>query len=195
MAVDGKPRAELRTLTRRPVRDPAADIKRRHEDEIGVLRWSGGSMPPDLYSLIREAHVCYVWAAYLGAIAMSSAAVELIMNKDRRAKSLALGRTGNWATLTNVNLALVQTVGFPVPVLLEAGETAASQTPITFVRRRNKVAHGDFGAFIKGISDYNPAAEAEARDQVLKAQLFVVEWFNTAPDVQDGLLKYDKWPA
>jgi hypothetical protein len=174
----------------------AADLNRR-ADDIGIVYWTrAASMPLDLFSLIREARVCYTNAQYLGAITLSAAAVELIVNKDGRTKDLILSRMGGWATLNNRNLRLVQMVGLPVHVLLSAGESVgAGQPPITFVHRRDKVAHGDFSSFVTTLSDYDPGAEADARDEALKARDFVVEWFNTAPDVQDGHIQHSQWPA
>lgn len=115
------------------------------------------------------------------------------MNRDRRTAGLALRRIDGWATLNNRNLQAVQAVGLPIAALLSAGEAITDPTPIAFVRRRNKVAHGDFGAFIKTLADYDPVAETDARDQLQKAQRFVVEWFNTGPDVQEGHIKDHKW--
>jgi len=45
------------------------------------------------------------------------------------------------------------------------------------------------------ISDYDPKAEEEALDQIQKAQRFnIVEWFNTAPDVQERHIANHQWP-
>jgi hypothetical protein len=201
MPNDEKPRAEIRQLREGAglarwehiLQRYGADINRR-AGEIGVVYWTRAeSMPLDLFSLIREAGACYTLARYLGAIALSAAAVELVMNRDRRTAGLALRRIDGWATLNNRNLALVQPAGLPVPTLLSAGESVADRQPIAFIRRRNKVAHGDFGDFVTTLSDYDPAAENDARDEVLKAQSFVVEWFNTAPDVQDGHIDHHQW--
>jgi hypothetical protein len=174
----------------------AGAVNRRFGN-IGVVSWfRGGNVPLDLFSLLREARVGYTLAQYLGAIMLSTAAVELIMNKDRRTAGLALHRMDSWATLNNSNLALVQPVGLPVSALLSAGESIADgRVPIAFVRRQNKVVHGDFSSLIRRLSEYDPIAESEALDQVLKAERFVVEWFNTAPDVQDGHIQNHEWPA
>jgi WD40-like Beta Propeller Repeat len=50
-------------------------------------------------------------------------------------------------------------------------------------------AHGEISAMIKDIVDYDPKAEVEALDQLKKGDRFIVEWFNTAPDVQESTFK------
>jgi len=78
---------------------------------------------------------------------------------------------------------LVRAAGLPIERLLSPGEDLAAPDPITFVRRRNKFAHGEIMNFIRGISRYDPQLEAEALDQIKKAQQFYVDWFNTTPDI------------
>src|SRR5215831_17549022 len=99
------------------------DIKRRCGD-IGVVSWyRDDSMPLDLVALLRGAAACYILAQYESAITLSTGAVEMIMNKDRRTVGLDLRRIDCWATLNNRNLTLVQTVGLPVHTLLAAKES------------------------------------------------------------------------
>ena len=47
---------------------------------------------------------------------------------------------------------------------------------------------------IKDIVDYDPKAEVEALDQLKKGDRFIVEWFNTAPDVQECHIQNYRWP-
>jgi len=61
--------------------------------------------------------------------------------------------------------------------------TKISPTPLEF---RNKVAHGEITHLVTDVSDYDSSAEHMAADQESKMRLFVSEWFNTAPDVQEG---------
>ena len=90
---DEKPRAELGQLRegvgsiwwKRFFGDESAEIARR-EKLVGVILWTEAErMPIDLFSYIREASRCFSVARYLAAIAMASCAVELVLNRDRRA--------------------------------------------------------------------------------------------------------------
>jgi hypothetical protein len=52
--------------------------------------------------------------------------------------------------------------------------------------RLRAVAHGDIADIFRNLTDYDLVAEQEALDQLTKANRFLVEWFNTAPDVQEA---------
>jgi hypothetical protein len=39
-----------------------------------------------------------------------------------------------------------------------------------------------------------PALKQKAADQETKMRRFVSEWFNTAPDVQEGHIRKNRWP-
>jgi hypothetical protein len=143
--------------------------------------------PMDLFSYTREAAHCRDERRFLAVIAMSSTAVELIINRDTRTrKARALKRTAGWANLNNHNLRVARENGLPVDALLEAGDNLSSDDPIAFVHLRNKVAHGEIEPFISDLSDYDPAAEKLANEHESKMRKFVSEWYNTAPDVQEG---------
>jgi len=124
---------------------------------------------------------------------MSSTAVELIINRDSRTRNAALKRIAGWATLNNLNLRVAGAHGLPVNALLETGEDLSSDNPISFVRLRNKVAHGEIEQFISDLSDYDPAAEQLANEHEAKMRKFVSEWYNTAPDVQEGHIRKHQW--
>jgi hypothetical protein len=197
-----KPKASLRKFKEgagigiwtKYIHSEAADINRRH-DQVGVIYWYPAErMPIDLFSYIREASRCYTLAQYLAAITMSSSAIELILNQDQRTKDLELKRIGDWATLRNDNLNAAGNLGLPVSLLVDSDEDITQKVPIKFVNRRNKVAHGDVNSFLLTLSDYDSSAESEAFDQIMKAQRFVVEWFNTSPDVQIGSIADHRWP-
>jgi hypothetical protein len=171
-----------------------AEIGRR-ELPVGIVFWTDSErMPIDLFSYIREASRCFIIARYLAAIAMASCAIELVLNRDSRTRGAAMRRIGGWATLNNLNLITANTLGLPVQYLCSADEQIQSTPPLLFVERRNKVAHGDVMHMIATLSDYDAKAEDEALDQILKAQRFVVEWFNTAPDVQERHIANHRWP-
>ncbi len=104
--------------------------------------------PMDLFSYTREAARCRDERRFLAMIAMSSTAVELVINRDTRTcKARALKRT----------------------------------------------AHGEIERFISDLSDYDPAAEKLAKQHECKMREFVSEWYNTAPDVQEGRIRKHQW--
>lgn len=177
------------------VRSEAGEINKRFR-QAQMLYWSPSvKMPLDLFSYIREASTCFTIARYLACLVLSSGAVELILNKDSRTKDLVdLRRIGGWATLSNQNLDIASRYGLPVNSLLSGGENLKNAVPVTFVNRRNKVAHGEIFPLIRDLSDYDPSAEAEALDQLTKSQRFVIEWFNSAPDVQTCTIQNHRWP-
>lgn len=173
----------------------AVQINKRFQ-QAKMLYWSSSvNMPLDLFSYIREASLSFTIARYLACLVLSSSAVELILNRDSRTKRLIdLRRIGGWAVLNNQNLDTVSRHGLPVNNLLSAGETLNDAAPVTFVARRNKIAHGEILPLIRDLSDYDSFAEAESLDQLTKSQRFVVEWFNSAPDVQTGRIQNHRWP-
>ncbi len=184
------PRAEIRQLRegasvrwwREFLRSHGTEVQRRSA-EAGVVFWSPATtMPRDLFSYIREASLCYSLARFLATIALSSALVETILNRDPRLrKREGLRRIDNWILLNNKNLKIAQVAGLPVDELLQRGEVATQKTPLRFVALRNKIAHGDLGDFPDHLSDYSPTFESAAKDQLLLATKFLVAWFNTCP--------------
>jgi hypothetical protein len=172
-----------------------AEINRRFKLARIVYWGPSVKMPLDLFSYIREAAACFTVARFLATIVLSSSAVELILNRDRRLTGLeGLRKIGGWTTLNNQNLAIAAGQGLPTRVLTSDEETLVGDTPIRFVARRNKVAHGEIAEMFRNLTDYDPGAEQESFDQLSKAQRFVVDWFNTAPDVQECHIQNHKWP-
>jgi hypothetical protein len=47
---------------------------------------------------------------------------------------------------------------------------------------------------VNTLSGYDPGAKQLAAAQEVKMRKFVTEWFNTAPDVQQGHIKDHRWP-
>lgn len=116
---------------------------------------------------------------------LSGSVVEIILNRDSRlTQQSKLRKVNGWATLNNPNLELAQAAGLPVEILLDSGESVSDARPIRFVRIRNKIAHGDLSDLPSGISDYLSDYEVEARDQLKKADKFLIDWFNSSPDIQ-----------
>lgn len=170
-----------------------SEEKRWMTDDPTGYRTHGERFPLDLFSYTREAAHCRDGRRFLAAIAMSSSAVELIINRDRRTRKAAFKRIGGWATLNNSNLKIAGDHGLPVHALLETGEALNSKSPVAFVRLRNKVAHGEIDGLISDLSDYDPAAEQLANQHEAKMRKFVSEWYNTAPDVQEGHIRKHQW--
>jgi hypothetical protein len=161
-----------------------------------IIYWNPAEcMPFDLFSYFREAGRCREESRFLAATAMSSTAIELILNRDRRLKTLPeLRRVSGWATLNNGNLRVARAHGLPVQTLLSTDEDLGSDKRIDFVELRNKVAQGEISHLVLDLSDYDPDAARLAADQWKKMHDFIIEWFNTAPDVQDRHIQNYKWP-
>ena len=150
----------------------------------------------DLFSYTREAGPCLDENRFLSAITMASTAVELILNRDRRMRAVP-GFPGayGWANLNNRTLRLARDNGLLTNDLMAAGDDLDSDKPIAFVELRNKVAHGEITHLVNDLSDYDPTAARLAAEQENKMRRFVSQWFNTAPDVQDGHIRRNRWPA
>lgn len=161
----------------------------------GLYRSFPDRYPLDLFSYTREAAHCFVERRFLSCIAMASSAVEIILNRDSRLKALPnfKGADG-WAYLNNRTLRIAGDHGLPSHVLLSKGESLQSRKPIGFVEMRNKIAHGDIAHLVSDLSDYDPEAERIADEHEEKMRKFVSEWFNTAPDVQQGHIRNNRWP-
>jgi hypothetical protein len=96
--------------------------------------------------------------------------------------------------LKNANLRIARGHGLPTSTLMAERDDLDSEKPIAFVDLRNKVAHGEITHLVKDLSDYDPVARELAAEQEDKMRKFVSEWFNTAPDVQDGHIRDNRWP-
>jgi len=167
-----------------------ADVARRAAEARVIYWYPGAAMPLDLFSYLREASGCYDLARFLGTVALASALIEAILNRDSRMLHRnELRRIDGWILLNNQNLIAAADAGLPVRELLDVGENLADAAPVRFVELRNKVAHGDLTDFPDHLSDYSPTFEAAARAQLGKASRFLVAWFNTCPDIQNGAAK------
>lgn len=161
----------------------------------GLFRSSAERYPIDVFSYTREATHCFHQRRFLACIAMASTAVEIILNRDRRLRALSNFRSQDgWAYLNNRTLRIARENGLPSDKLLSAGDDLDSQQPIAFVEMRNKIAHGEIGHLVSDLSDYDAGAERIADEQGRKMRNFVSEWYNTAPDVQEGHIRNNRWP-
>lgn len=160
-----------------------------------MLRRPAERLPMDLFSYIREAGHCLQERRFLASVAMASTAVELILNRDRRLRALPNFKASDgWAYLNNRNLRIVREIGLPTDALLSPGDNLDTNKAIAFVEFRNKIAHGEIAHLVSDLSDYDPSAEQMAVDQESKMRSFVSQWFNTAPDVQEGHIRKNRWP-
>jgi hypothetical protein len=170
------------------IRGHISDINRRFNQAKALYITTPERAPVDLFSYIREAALCFEIGRYLPAIALASASCELILNRDHRTKSdpdLVRSHSRRVA-LCAQNLKAAHRLGLPTDALLSADERFDPEGPILFLDRADQVARGDVSEWMRGISDYFPAVEHEALDQLEKAQRFVVAWFNSSPDIQEG---------
>src|SRR5579875_634732 len=159
-----------------------------------MYRYPSERLPIDLCSYTREAIHCFDQGRYLAAIAMASSAIELILNRDRRLRRLEkMKRRGGWVYLNNWNLRIARENGLPTDAHLSEGDDLDGDKPIAIVDLRNKVAHGEIAHLVRTLSDYDPGAKELAAAQELKMRKFVSEWFNTAPDVQEGHIQDHRW--
>jgi hypothetical protein len=150
--------------------------------------------PDDVFAYGREAFNCFKEKRYLATIAMASAMVEVILNKDTRMGTLPPA----WRTLTMRLVRAGKKNGLPVDKLLDVSEGFTAQS-IAFIDLRNKIAHGNLTGLIgfegSGTPDYSPQARKSALKQLAKAETFVVEWYNSSPDVQEGRITGRHWPV
>lgn len=148
--------------------------------------------PLDVFAYGREALWCFNQSRYLATIISASANVEIILNKDSRMHH----HGGGWRTL---NMKLLRTAGdrgLPTRQLLAKGESLTS-TSIGFIKLRHQIAHGNLAGIIgfEGtLPDYSIEAREAALSHLEKAEQFVIEWYNTSPDVQDRRIMHRRWP-
>lgn len=171
------------------------NLKPKMENVPGLPRSKPERYPLDVFSYTRECVHCLQERRFLACIAMASTAVEIILNRDSRVKKLPNYKSRDgWAYLNNRTLRVAGEQGLPVHALLLEGDDLNGYKPVTFVERRNKIAHGEIGHLIEDLSDYDPTTEQMATEQITRMCAFVSEWYNTAPDVQEGHILNNRWP-
>jgi hypothetical protein len=84
--------------------------------------------------------------------------------------------------------------------LLEGADDFKTDNSVTFLRLRNQIAHGNLDGIIdlarEGFAlDYSRKAAKLALAHLNKADQFILEWFNTAPDVQQRRICRGLWPT
>jgi hypothetical protein len=151
-------------------------------------------VPNDVFAYSRDARHRFDERRYLATITTASAIVEVILNKDSRMQEKRQG----WRSLSPKLLKEGAAKGLPVQQLLDADETLPAAS-IEFVDLRNRVAHGNLRGIVglehTGTPDYSSQGRLAALNQLKKAEAFVMEWYNTAPDVQEGKIVHHRWPS
>ena len=160
------------------------DFTKRFErmKKIDAVYFDGRfSLAREPFKYMWEGGRCYQFGLFLSAIALASAMVESIWNLDpRMIKATGLKRIQGWVSLNSNNAVIGRNVGLPIDELLYPVERSSlsKSTDIKFIVRRNKVAHGDIADYITGLPAYSKLADAEAFDQISKADRFFVQWHN-----------------
>lgn len=178
------PRAGLRKVKPEYVRNG-------HDD---VLYFTQAThVPSDIFAYGREEANCFDQRRYLATIILATAEIEIILNKDSRMRR----EGGGWRTLKMKLLRDAAGKGLPVHCLFAPGESLRAAT-IEFVELRNRLAHGNLAGIIgfeqNGTPDYSAEAREGALAQMKKATAFVMEWYNTSPDVQERQIVRHRWP-
>jgi hypothetical protein len=166
-------------------------VRNGHDD---VLYFTQAThMPSDVFAYGRECPNCFDQRRYLSTIILATAEIEIILNKDSRMRRVA----GGWRTLNMKLLRDAAKKGLPVQCVLGPGESLKSAF-IEFVELRNRLAHGNLAGIIgfehNGTPDYSTDAREAALAQMKKARAFVIEWYNTSPDVQERRIVHHRWP-
>ena len=179
------PRASLRKVKPEYVRNGHGDV---------LYFTHATHMPSDVFAYGREAPNCFDERRYLATIILSTAEIEIILNKDRRMHRPG----GGWRTLNMKLLREASDKGLPVDRLLAPGESL-KEASIEFIDLRNRLAHGNLSGIIgfeqSGTPDYSAEAREAALIHMKKAETFVMEWYNTAPDVQERCIVRHRWPG
>lgn len=166
-------------------------VRNGHDD---VLYFTEAThMPSDVFAYGREAPNCFDQRRYLASIILATTEIEIILNKDSRMRRTG----GGWRTLNMKLLRDAAGKGLPVHCLLAPGESLKAAT-IEFVELRNRLAHGNLAGIIgfehNGTPDYSAEAREGALAQMKKATAFVMDWYNTSPDVQERQIVRHRWP-
>jgi hypothetical protein len=151
-------------------------------------------VPNDVFAYGREAPNCFDQRRYLATITLASAMVEIILNKDGRLRTKAAA----WRTLNMKLVRDAERKGLPVVHLLGVRESLRGAS-IEFVELRNRIAHGNLSGLVgfehSGTTDYSSTAREVAFDHLRKAEEFLVNWYNTSPDVQQRKITNHRWPT
>jgi hypothetical protein len=178
------PRASLRKIK-------PEFVKNGHEEVLYFTHAT--NVPSDVFAYGREAPNCFDQRRYLATIVLATAEIEIILNKDSRMRWAG----GGWRTLNMKLLRDATGMGLPVQCLLRPGESLKARS-IEFVDLRNQLAHGNLTGIVgferTGTPDYSEEARRAALSHMKKAEAFVVEWYNTAPDVQERKILNHGWP-
>jgi hypothetical protein len=167
-------------------------VRNGHDDVLVFTQ--AMHLPRDVAAYGREAPNCFNERRYLATIILSTAAIEIILNKDSRMRVAGRG----WQNLNIKQLRDGDKNGLPVAALLGPGESLRGRS-VEFIDLRNRIAHGNLQGMIgfehTGTPDYSREAREAALSHMKKADAFVMEWYNTAPDVQERKILNQRWPG
>ena len=90
---------------------------------------------------------CLAVGLYEPAVLFASISVECVINHDTRLERLRQTEPNNWINLNWINLKHAYENGLPTRLLLNEDETFRKGANIKFIKRRNKVAHGDIEGY------------------------------------------------
>ena len=141
---------------------------------------------------------CYVNEIMDATILFSSIAVEYAINMDKRIKKEKITNSKGWLNLNMKTLEIANNAKLPVTNLLNSNESIKSKKKITFVHRRNQIAHGEYrgysgtlqtdsddAGFALCLSDYIHVPKEHALDQFKKCSAFIIPWINDNPDISN----------
>lgn len=140
----------------------------------------------------KNALNCYATTIYAGAILFASISVECVLNHDTRLEDFRKGKNHEWIDLTYDNLKKAKKYGLPTESLLGAKENFPN---LSFVNRRNKIAHGDTEGYRKlsipenivlgenYTNEWQPT-QSQALDQIEKAKRFIIDWAQSQPEIR-----------
>ena len=167
------------------------DLVRRWVRYSGALSFDHPPFPKGLPIEVgmpyRDALRSFLFGQLGAAVVQSSASVERAINLDTRMQNNQTRATGQ-PRLRNLNLALLQeawSAGLPVHLLLQEGEYQGGRVSVhevQFIKRRNKLAHGEwervFGRIYPAI--WADIGESEAYEHLHKAQQFLSQWSDSS---------------
>ena len=146
---------------------------------------------------------CLAVGLYEPAVLFASISVECVLNHDIRLEKLRQTEPNNWINLNWRNLKCAHDNGLPTNLLLNEDKTFRKGVNIEFIKRRNKVAHGDIEGYISiyppnikrlasnDIGEISPddfghtrPSKQQVLDQIEKAKRFILEWAKQKPKVR-----------
>ena len=140
-------------------------------------------LPIEVGMPYRDALRSFLFGQLGAAVVQSSASVECAINLDTRMQKIQPAVKGErrWRNLNRQLLEEALAAGLPIELFLQAGENEngkISVREVQFLKRRNKLAHGEWGAVFGRFYPviWADIGEPEAFDQLYRAQQFLAKW-------------------